>query len=46
MVDDTLLAEIKDRATESAESNEAARKCSLILIYTLRKINHCRKRNG
>ena len=34
-----LLIEINDRAAESAERDQTTRMCSLILLYTLRKIN-------
>ena len=35
------LIEINDRAAESAEQDQTARTCSLILLCTLRKINTC-----
>ena len=34
-----LCTEIKDRPVESAEQDQTARMCSLILLYTLRKMN-------
>ena len=37
--DRVSLAEINDRAAESAEQDQTARTCSLILLYTLRKIH-------
>ena len=33
------MTEFNDRATESAEQDQTARMCSLILHYTIRKIN-------
>ena len=33
------LTEIYDKAVESVEQDQTARTCSLILLYTLRKIN-------
>ena len=33
------LIESKDRVAESAEQDQTARKCSLILLYTHRKMN-------
>ena len=33
-----LLTEISDRLAESADQDQTARSCSLILLYTLRKI--------
>ena len=41
--DRVSLTEINDRAAESAEQDQTARTCRLILLYTLRKIS-CRKR--
>ena len=35
------LIEINDRAAESVEQDQTARTCSLILLYTLRKISTC-----
>ena len=33
------VTEISDRGEESVEQDQTARMCSLILLYTLRKIN-------
>ena len=38
-LDRLLLTEINDISAESAEQDQTARMCSLILLYTLRKIN-------
>ena len=37
--DEALLIEINEREAESAEQDQTARMCSLILLHTLRKIN-------
>ena len=40
-VDRGLLTGINDRVAESAEQDQTARVCGLILLYTLREINPC-----
>ena len=41
-----LLSEINDRVSESAEQDQTARICRLILLHTLRKRSHgCESQN-
>ena len=39
-----LLTGMTDKTAESAEQDQPARMCRLILLYTLRKMNPCRGR--
>ena len=41
-LDKVSTAEIKGRAAKSAEQDQTARTCRLVLLYTLRQINQCK----